>query len=163
MLVTAGERVHFVCDAVVMGEIADTADGARTQRARWEGGRLRMLKDHFAPLLMRCLRGERAAVEVLADLLLLPLGLHVVLLAVAAAVGGVGLWAAVFGVLAIGLYLGAILLRGPTTWRDLGALALSPVYVVWKLSLLPASLVQSRRQAAWVRSRRNNESESHHD
>jgi len=163
LLVAAGERVHFVREAVVMGEIADTVDGARTQRARWEGGRLRMLKAHFFPLLARCLRGDRSAIELLADLLLLPLGLHVVLLLVAAALGGVGLWAATLGVLAVGSYLTAILLRGPTTWRDLGALALSPIYVVWKLSLLPATLIQSRRQAAWVRSRRNNESESSHD
>ncbi len=163
LLVAAGERVHFLREAVVIGEIADSVDGARTQRARWEGGRLRMLKAHFVPLLLRCLRGDRTAIELLADLLLLPLGLHVVLLLLAAALGGIGLWAAALGVLAVGIYLVAILLRGPTTWRDLGALALSPVYVIWKLSLLPATLLQSRRQAAWVRSRRNNESESGHD
>ena len=163
LLVAAGERVHFVREAVVMGEIADTVDGARTQRARWEGGRLRMLKAHLLPLLARCLRGDRNAIELLADLLLLPLGLHVVLLLIAAALGGVGLWAAALGALAVGSYLTVILLRGPTTWRDIGALALSPIYVAWKLSLLPATLIQSRRQAAWVRSRRNNETESSHD
>lgn len=160
LLVAAGERVHFVAEAVVMGEIADTADGARTQRSRWEGGRLRMLKEHCFPLLGRCLRLERGAMEVLADLLLLPLGLHVLLLIVAAALGGVGLWAAGFGTVAIGLYLGAILRLGPTTPRDLGALALSPIYLVWKLSLLPATLLHSRPQAAWVRSRRNNRDNS---
>lgn len=163
LLVAAGERVHFVREALVMGEIADSVEGARTQRTRWEGGRLRMLGAHFSPLLSRCLRGDRAAREPLADLLLLPLGLHVLLLAVAAVLGGVGLWAAALGVLAVGVYVSAILLRGPTTWRDLCALALSPVYVIWKLSLLPATLIQSRRGAAWVRSRRNNESESNHD
>lgn len=163
LLVAAGERVHFVPTARVTGEIADTVDGARTQRTRWEGGRLRMLKDHFLPLSRRCLRGERAAIEPLADLLLLPLGMHCLLLVLAALLGGAGLWAAAFGVLAIGVYLVATLVRGPTRRADLGALLMSPVYLAWKLTLLPATLKQGRREAAWVRSRRNNETANNHE
>jgi cellulose synthase/poly-beta-1,6-N-acetylglucosamine synthase-like glycosyltransferase len=155
LLVNAGERVHFVADAVVTGEIADTREGARTQRTRWEGGRLRMLREHLGPLLKRTLTGDRAAAEVLADLLLLPLGMHVLLLLAAALLGGMGTYAALTGVCAIGLYVAAILLRGPTTAQDLGALAFSPFYLAWKLTLLPATLLHSRRQAPWVRSTRN--------
>jgi cellulose synthase/poly-beta-1,6-N-acetylglucosamine synthase-like glycosyltransferase len=155
LLVNAGERVHFVADAVVTGEIADTREGARTQRTRWEGGRLRMLREHLGPLLKRTLTGDRAAAEVLADLLLLPLGMHVLLLLAAALLGGMGTYAALTGVCAIGLYVAAILLRGPTTAQDLGALAFSPFYLAWKLTLLPATLLHSRRRAPWVRSTRN--------
>lgn len=157
LLVNAGERVHFVADALVTGEIADTREGARTQRTRWEGGRLRMLREHLGPLLKRTLAGDRAAAELLADLLLLPLGMHVLLLLAAALLGGLGTYAALLGVFAIGLYVAAILWRGPTTARDLGALAFSPFYLTWKLTLLPATLLHSRRRAAWVRSRRNDE------
>lgn len=155
LLVRAGERVHFVADAGVTGEVADTKEGARTQRTRWEGGRLRMLREHFLPLLKQTLSGDRAAAELLADLLLLPLGMHVLLLLAAALLGGLGTYAALLGVSAIGLYIIAILVLGPTTTRDLGALALSPFYLVWKLTLLPATLIHSRRQAHWVRSARN--------
>ena len=155
LLVNSGERVHFVADAVVTGEIADTREGARTQRTRWEGGRLRMLREHLGPLLKRTLTGDRAAAELLADLLLLPLGMHVLLLLAAALLGGVGTYAALIGVFAIGLYVAAILWRGPTTAQDLGALAFSPFYLAWKLTLLPATLLHSRRRAQWVRSRRN--------
>jgi cellulose synthase/poly-beta-1,6-N-acetylglucosamine synthase-like glycosyltransferase len=155
LLVNAGERVHFVVDAVVTGEIADTRDGARTQRTRWEGGRLRMLWEHLGPLLKRTLTGDRAAAELLADLLLLPLGMHVLLLLAAALLGGVGTHAALIGVFAIGLYVAAILWRGPTTAQDLGALAFSPFYLAWKVTLLPATLLHSRRRALWVRSTRN--------
>jgi cellulose synthase/poly-beta-1,6-N-acetylglucosamine synthase-like glycosyltransferase len=155
LLVNAGERVHFVVDAVVTGEIADTRDGARTQRTRWEGGRLRMLREHLGPLLKRTLTGDRAAAELLADLLLLPLGMHVLLLLAAALLGGVGTHAALIGVFAIGLYVAAILWRGPTTAQDLGALAFSPFYLAWKVTLLPATLLHSRRRALWVRSTRN--------
>lgn len=163
LLVNHGERVHFVSNAVVTGEIADTRDGARTQRTRWEGGRLRMLQEHWPSLLRRSLRGERAAAEPLADLLLLPLGMHVLLLLIAATLGGIGLYAALIGLLAIGLYLSAILWRGPTTMQDLLVLACSPVYLIWKLTLLPATLLQSRRRANWVRSRRNNETGITHE
>jgi cellulose synthase/poly-beta-1,6-N-acetylglucosamine synthase-like glycosyltransferase len=155
LLVNAGERVHFVADAVVTGEIADARDGARTQRTRWEGGRLRMLREHLGPLLKRTLIGDRAAAELLADLLLLPLGMHVLLLLAAALLGGVGTYAALIGVFAIGLYVAAILWRGPTTPQDLSALAFSPFYLAWKLTLLPATLLHSRRRALWVRSTRN--------
>jgi cellulose synthase/poly-beta-1,6-N-acetylglucosamine synthase-like glycosyltransferase len=155
LLVNTGERVHFVADAVVTGEIADTRDGARTQRTRWEGGRLRMLREHLGPLLKRTLTGDRAAAELLADLLLLPLGMHVLLLLAAALLGGVGTYAALIGVFAIGLYVAAILWRGPTTAQDLGALAFSPFYLAWKVTLLPATLLHSRRRALWVRSTRN--------
>jgi len=155
LLVNAGERVHFVADAVVTGEIADTREGARTQRTRWEGGRLRMLREHLGPLLKRTLTGDRAAAELLADLLLLPLGMHVLLLLTAALLGGAGTYAALIGMFAIGLYVAAILWRGPTTTQDLRALAFSPFYLAWKLTLLPATLLHSRRRAHWVRSRRN--------
>ena len=163
LLVNHGERVHFVVDAVVTGEIADTRDGARTQRTRWEGGRLRMLHEHFSGLLRRTLSGNAAAAELLADLLLLPLGMHVLLLLVAALLGGVGVHAALIGTVAIGLYVSAILWRGPTTAQDLLVLACSPVYLIWKLTLLPATLLQSRRRAHWVRSRRNHETEAKHE
>jgi len=163
LLVTHGERVHFVAGAVVTGEIADTRDGARTQRTRWEGGRLRMLQEHFPCLLRRTLSGDRSAAELLADLLLLPLGMHVLLLLIAALLGGVGVYAALIGSLAIGLYVSAILWRGPTTTMDLLVLACSPFYLIWKLTLLPATLLQSRRRAHWVRSRRNHETETIHD
>jgi cellulose synthase/poly-beta-1,6-N-acetylglucosamine synthase-like glycosyltransferase len=155
LLVKAGERVRFVADAVVTGEIADTREGARTQRTRWEGGRLRMLRENLGPLLKRTLTGDQASAEVLADLLLLPLGMHVLLLLAAALLGGVGTYAALIGVFAIGLYVAAILLRGPTTAQDLGALTFSPFYLAWKLTLLPATVLHSRRRALWVRSTRN--------
>lgn len=156
-LIEAGERVHFVADARVVGEIADSRDGARTQRSRWEGGRLRMLREHWAALLRQSLSGNRMAFEQLLDLTLLPLSLHVLLLATAAMLGGLGLLVAATGLLAIGLYLLALLWLGPTRPADLVALLLSPAYLLWKLTLLPITLASSGRQAAWIRSQRNKE------
>lgn len=157
LLVGAGHKVHFVADAVVTGEIADTAAGARIQRSRWEGGRLRMLREQLPALAAKVLRGNRAALDLLSDLLLLPLGMHVLLLGLAALAGTVGMLAWVPGLLAILAYILAILVRSPVTGADIRALLLSPVYLIWKLTLLPATLHHSRRQALWVRSVRNGE------
>lgn len=159
LLVQAGEKVHFVPAAVVIGEIADSHEGARTQRTRWEGGRLRMLQEHFKPLLQQALTGDRAAAELLSDLLLLPLGMHMLLLISATLLGNVGTFAALFGVFAISLYVTAIIWRGPTTRQDLAVLACSPIYLIWKLTLLPATLLHSGRKAQWIRSKRNHDIE----
>ena len=156
MLLAAGVRVHFVREAQVLGEIAETGTGARTQRTRWEGGRLRMVREQAWPLLRQALRGRTGAVDALADLLLLPLGMHLLLVLCALILGGTaGVAAGVLGSLALALYLLAILLRGPTRRSDLIALAASPLYLLWKIALLPATLAHSRRGTAWTRARRN--------
>jgi cellulose synthase/poly-beta-1,6-N-acetylglucosamine synthase-like glycosyltransferase len=155
MLVGAGVDVGFVPEALVLGEIAESARGARQQRTRWEGGRLRMLATRAPALASAVLRGDRRLLEPLADLLLLPLGLHLLLVAIsllapaplaAAAVGA--------GVTALLAYVAAILLRGPVGRQDLAALLAAPGYLAWKIALLPATLAHSRRAAAWNRSER---------
>lgn len=156
MLVRAGVKVHFVREAQVLGEIAETGGGARTQRTRWEGGRLRMIREQAWPLTREWLAGRREVTEALADLLLLPLGLHVLLLACGMAIGGsFGLIAGGLGGLAILTYVAAILVRGPTQAADVLALAASPLYLAWKIALLPATIAQSRKKASWQRSQRN--------
>jgi len=156
MLVRADVKVHFVREALVLGEIAETGGGARTQRTRWEGGRLRMIREQAWPLTREWFAGRRQVAEALADLLLLPLGLHVLLLACGIGIGGTfGLVAGGFGALAILTYIASILVRGPTQPADVLALAASPLYLAWKIALLPATIAQSRKRAGWQRSQRN--------
>lgn len=154
-LALAGVAVHHVPDARVWGEIAESGTGAPQQRARWEGGRFRMIREWTRPLLTRSLRGKPHLIEPLAELLLLPLGLHAVLLGVAAiGLHPLGLLGTVAGAVAVALYLLAIALRTPVTRADLAALAWAPAYVLWKLTLLPLTLAKSSRQASWVRAER---------
>jgi hypothetical protein len=51
-LVRAGRRVQFTDKATVCGLMPTSGTGVRTQRTRWEGGRLRMIVQH-APRLAR--------------------------------------------------------------------------------------------------------------
>jgi cellulose synthase/poly-beta-1,6-N-acetylglucosamine synthase-like glycosyltransferase len=154
-LVQAGFRVQFAGETCVYGEMPVRGAGVRTQRARWEGGRIRMVREHAALLSGRVLRGDFRMLEPLLDLLLLPLALHVALLL--AALSAPSAW--IRGYAALGLLLVLVHLLGAvwrcgTGWRDLGALAVAPFYVLWKIAMIPMLIRTSRSGSAWVRTER---------
>jgi cellulose synthase/poly-beta-1,6-N-acetylglucosamine synthase-like glycosyltransferase len=153
-LVEAGFAVRFVPTARVLAAAAPTAGAERTQRVRWEGGRLRMLIDHLPRLVGQVLRGKKYFVEPALELALLPLALHGTLLALGIASGGLGSMVAGVGlaVLALHVLAGAFLAgRGS---RDLLALAHAPAHVARKLALLPAIVRGSARTTSWKRTDR---------
>lgn len=154
-LVTAGHRVEFAEETCVYGEMPVAGAGVKTQRARWEGGRLRMIREHAGHLTSRVLQGEVRLLEPLLELLLLPLALHVVLLLVSLIAPSP--WIRLYALSGLALVLvhllGAVW-RSGGTWRDLAALAAAPGYVLWKLVLIPTLLRSSRANSAWVRTER---------
>jgi cellulose synthase/poly-beta-1,6-N-acetylglucosamine synthase-like glycosyltransferase len=154
-LVRSGKRVHFVDAATVLAEIPTTGRGVATQRARWEGGRLRMMREELPRLLRDVLRGRHRSFEPLMDLLLLPLGFHVVLLGLAT----LSLWTpgrvvGVAGLLVVALHLIAAIATSGGDWRDVMALLAAPGYIAWKLFQIPLLIRTSRANAAWVRTER---------
>jgi cellulose synthase/poly-beta-1,6-N-acetylglucosamine synthase-like glycosyltransferase len=154
-LVRSGKRVRFVDKATVLSEVPTTGKGVATQRARWEGGRFRMVREKTLGLLADVLRGRVRLLEPLLDLLLLPLGFHVVLLVLAAfapwtparLAGFVGL------LIVLAHLMVAIALTGGD-WRDAIALLASPYYILWKLLQIPLLIRSSRANTAWVRTER---------
>ena len=159
-LVRAQRRVEFADETCVFGEMPEGGSASGTQRARWEGGRLRMMRE-TAPSLSRevFLRGRWSLLEPLLELLLLPLSQHVMLLVVAAALpSSLRAWA-LGGLGLVGLHVLAGLRVGGGGWRDLGALAGAPLYVIWKLTLAKALARASSSSADWVRTARNDEPE----
>jgi cellulose synthase/poly-beta-1,6-N-acetylglucosamine synthase-like glycosyltransferase len=157
-LVQAGFRVRFIDETAVFGEIPVQGEGVKTQRARWEGGRLRMIGLAAPKLLRGVLSGRLILMEPLLELLLLPLAFHVTLLALAvsaplAAVRYTGL----AGIAIVLLHLGVAIRVGGGNWRDVGTLAMAPFYVLWKLRMVPSLLRNARSSHAWVRTRRNAE------
>lgn len=150
-LIRAGFRVRFVEGTRVYGAMPAAGKGRETQRARWEGGRLRMLLDHGAQLAASALSGNAVSWEPLLDLLLLPLGYHVLLLLlVTAMLPPAGL----AGLALVVAHVAAAVARGTTPGADLKALATAPAYVVWKLMKIPSTLIASSPAAAWVRTER---------
>lgn len=160
----AGYRVHYAGEALVAAEMVSGEEAARSQRQRWEGGRLALVRSRTLPLLKAAGRpGGGICLDLLLDLLLPPLSwlaLGIVALSVAA---GLGVWTTGLaeGWLWLAVACGASLLihvlRG---WQLSGIgviglvdLARAPLFVVWKL-LLPR---RARSATEWVRTRREQE------
>ena len=157
-LVRSGRRVAFVNQSGVYCETPVKAKDIRSQRSRWEGGRLRMLATGVPSLCRDVLLGGVRCVEPLLDLLLLPLAFHVTLLAIALSaplpiVRVIGEAGAVIVV----LHLVAAVALGGGGWRDAAILAAAPFYVLWKIMLIPTLVRSSRASENWVRTGRNAE------
>ncbi len=159
----AGQRVHYAWEAEALGEMVSSEKAARSQRRRWEGGRMAMMREYGVPLLAEGLRkGDKVLVDLAMDLLVPPLS-WVVLGSGAVAVGSAVLafWRGAVGpsasvaaasVLALVLYV----MRG--WWMSgmglagLGALARAPFYVAWKLWLMLSR--PEEKKGEWVRTAR---------
>ena len=154
-LVRAGMRVEFVDNGVVYGDMPVAGAGVKTQRARWEGGRFRMMAEKIPGLALQILSGRLRFIEPALDLLLLPLAFHVVLLLLGLAAPIPWLRdAAAAGLGVVVLHLFAAIAVGGGTMKDVAVLAAAPFYIVWKLLLIPKLLATSRSGAAWVRTER---------
>jgi cellulose synthase/poly-beta-1,6-N-acetylglucosamine synthase-like glycosyltransferase len=154
-LLAAGIHCEFVEEARVFAEVPVAGRGATTQTARWEGGRLRMLRCHGPSLLLQVLRGRLRLLEPLLDLFGLPLATEVVglLLLLLLPIHATRVYA-LAGMAILALHLLFAVFSGPDPFADLRALAQVPMYVVTKIAMLPAILRMTRSRAAWIRTSR---------
>ena len=164
-----GQRVWYVDEACVLGEMVATERESRSQRRRWEGGRRGLVRAHAASLLGDGIRRRQLLLLDLAmDLLVPPLS-YLVLAAGAgtlasAALAALGFarpaavipWAASVAFLFV--YVGRGLVLSGAGVRGLLDLIAAPVYVVWKVTL--ALRHGKRRESEWVRTARSSEKTS---
>jgi cellulose synthase/poly-beta-1,6-N-acetylglucosamine synthase-like glycosyltransferase len=154
-LLRAKKKVRFADATAVYGDMPTAGSGVKTQRTRWEGGRLRMLVEKAPGMASEILHGNLSLVEPCLDLLLLPLAFHVTLLLLGAAIPfwpGRAIALAGLGVVALHL-IAAIRVTGGGM-PEIAALLGAPFYIVWKLLLIPRLIRTSHRGAAWVRTER---------
>lgn len=158
-LVRGGVRVVFAPEARVAADMPLSFTQAATQNARWERGRLQMLR-HRVPSLVadglchRSLVCLDAALEQLIPPMSIPFALGAGCLLVGLALGStaitmlalVGLGGQVLHILA-----GLILSGAPA--RAYLALGYSPIYIAWKLWIYGQALV-STRTMRWIRTSR---------
>ena len=157
-LVREGMRIRFVDRATVFGEMPTGDDAAETQRARWEGGRFRMIKEQVPELLRDLRKGRLSAMEPLGELLLLPLAYHVGGLVVTAAIPFPPTQVyALFGIGLVASHVACALAVGGGTKEDLKALFNAPKYILWKAAMLNKIFAASRKEQDWVRTERNAE------
>ncbi len=150
-------KVSFIDAASVYGEMPASGKGVKTQRSRWEGGRLRMIWEFAPKLFSEVLRGRFRLIEPLLELLLLPLAFHVALLFVALAQFSFALQSAALLSLAVAaLHILAAIAVGGGGLKDLAALFAAPFYILWKLTLLKSLVKSARSDNEWVRTARVN-------
>jgi hypothetical protein len=114
-----------------------------------------MLKDWAPQLAMDVLRGRAGCLEPLVELLALPLAYQTFLLVVLLGIGHgpVRYWAFA-QVLVIVFHVLAAASLSEDFPRNLGALGLVPVYVLWKLAMIPRTIMASRPEMRWIRTGR---------
>ncbi len=158
LLLRAGLCVDFIDNATVLGEMPHASAAAATQRARWEGGRSLLRRQWTVPLLRDVLKGRLRMLEPLLDLLSLPLATAAILFVLTLLIPDAAIRiAAVTGLLILLLYvlISASLSSQPRV--ALRALLSAPGYIAWKLAMLPRTRLAARRNAAWVRTARNDQ------
>jgi len=155
-LVRAGRKVRFADETWVRAEMPAAGAGVSTQRARWEGGRLRMLTDKVPGLLGQILRGRLRLIEPALDLMLMPLAFHVLVLSLSTLLlsGTPFAWIPATGLMLTAVHVLFALWIGQATLRDATALFAAPFYILWKVVVTPRILNASRREAEWVRTQR---------
>jgi cellulose synthase/poly-beta-1,6-N-acetylglucosamine synthase-like glycosyltransferase len=158
----AGERVWYVDEAQVRGEMVSGEKASRSQRVRWEAGRKAMMKTHLGPLFREAFEKKNLMLLDLGiDLLVPPLS-YLALGSVA--LGGVGAllswasdgatWSLQAGILSIAALV-TYVMRGwwlsETGPKGLTMLAFAPLYVAWKVTLM---VKQRAAPKEWVRTDR---------
>jgi cellulose synthase/poly-beta-1,6-N-acetylglucosamine synthase-like glycosyltransferase len=165
-LARAGQPPQFCPEALVTSTFPESAEGARTQRARWEHGHLSVILSETPRLLWSALRqGDLNLLALALDLSVPPLALLALLIALGWIPSGLLylLSGAQFPlstiVLASILFVIAVLLSWLRFGRQILSaqdLALAALYPLWKIPLYLRFLVA--RQISWVRSKRDRES-----
>lgn len=168
-LLLAGHLVAFAPDAVVEAEMPDTLAAAESQNARWERGRIEMVRRYVPTLLRRAVTGGPARrvayLDAALDQLVPPLSVVVAasgtwwLTALAKAATGRGrrplrelAVVSAVGLVQVG-YVGSALRLTSASASVYRSLLLAPRMVMWKLGLWLRAL--RRRDVAWERTARN--------
>jgi cellulose synthase/poly-beta-1,6-N-acetylglucosamine synthase-like glycosyltransferase len=164
-LALAGAPALFCPDALVQSEFPASAGGARDQRTRWEHGHLMVIIGDAPRLLLAAITSlNRDLLALALDLTVPPLAL-LALVSVMMWVASAVLWVfakAVFPLIvatvAVALFVFAVMLSWVRFGRHiipLGKLALTPLYIFWKIPLYLRFFVA--RQLEWVRSKRHDD------
>lgn len=159
----AGYRVHYAAEGHVYGEMVSSEKASRSQRRRWEGGRLAMARQHGVPLIAAGLEKRSGLLLDLAMDVLVPPLTFVVAAALLGSIAALALGfalpearlAAIPWLVSLG-FVTVYVLRG---WalsgvgvRGLLDLLWAPIYMVWKIWL---SLTSPRQRSdVWVRTTR---------
>jgi 1,2-diacylglycerol 3-beta-glucosyltransferase len=164
-LLLEGIPVTFAPEATILATMPAEASHAESQRARWEGGRLPLIRRYWRPLLDRVFRkASPVALDALIELLcpalvnMLAISLLCAVVNVALVLAGVAHAAWFLAGWVLLLFLGLVhLFLGIYVSGDAGLFRLLihlPRFILWKLVLYLKLLLRRRRSTEWVRTTR---------
>jgi cellulose synthase/poly-beta-1,6-N-acetylglucosamine synthase-like glycosyltransferase len=155
----AGYRVAYCDESYVDGEMVTSEQAARSQRQRWEGGRMGLIREKV-PALLRAAVARRSLVclDLALDLLVLPLSYVVVNVVGIIALGALnpgGLRSTLLTVGLIDLLALAFYVCRGWTLSGIGIVGIwdllrVPVFVFWKLLVIRAR----PKPSTWIRTKR---------
>lgn len=155
-LVENGFKVQFLENTCVYSECPQSAVGKVTQRQRWEGGRLKELFQSFPNLVRNILKGQLSLIEPLLDLMLLPLTYHTCLLLLLLVIPVFP--TQIYACMALGIvcmHFAAAIFLSEEKGKNSLSLFSAPVYMVWKVAILPKIILNAVKGNTWVRTRRD--------
>ncbi len=158
----AGHRVQYVPEAHVYGEMVSAERASRSQRHRWEGGRLALARERGPTLLRNAfMRRDPVLLDLAMDVLVPPLATLAILVVAGFCASALlygrtpGLPLALLSFGGCAACLAGYVARGwvlsGTGVRGLLDLACAPGYVLWKLAV---SVSRTKKQRDWVRTTR---------
>lgn len=153
--VIAGECVHFVENAVVYSHLPFSSSGEDSQQSRWQGGRLWVARKWLPKLLRLIAGGQFRLIEPALDLAALPMALGVAALLMESIIPLH--WVHIYVLTALCIVATHVVVSayaGPNPLATLRLLAMTPLYILWKLRLIPQFLKASSRRAVWIRTDR---------
>jgi len=154
-LTCAGVSVDWVEDTAVYAPLARPGIAQARQEARWEGGRFHVASRTSTKLVSALLRGNWRAGGMLAEAWSLPLsrGMLTLLLTVFVPLHWLHVFTLVCLLISI-LYVVEAALLGPAPLKDMAALCVVPLHILWKAAITPMVLLHTRRHTEWARTRR---------
>ncbi len=170
MLVDAGHIVHHCDGTHVGGDMPGDAGSAAPQRVRWELGHAEMRRKYGWKMLPGAVvRGDRQRADAALGVITPPLATTVGTIGAIAIVGLLGRRIIGRGPLRVAGASSAALLghvvtglvRSPSSWQAIPAIASVPWYLAWKVGVRASSAwqEQSRDGAVWTRTERSTASQ----
>ena len=155
-LLLNGYKSVLIEGSTVYSQVPAYTNGAEQQRSRWEGGRIRLLRDSVGPLSSAVLKGNWRLLDPLFEMLLMPLSYHLLALIVVTAFAP-NTMVLIYGLINLSIVATHFLLatkhsNKPSPIFDI--LLVLPGYLIWKIKILMSTLKKSKRDTSWIRTQR---------
>lgn len=158
-LIQAGVRIQILPNATITGAAAVSREGAREQRLRWEAGRLGIAATQLPRLAAALIsRPSLTAIDLFMEVFTPPLAILVCIYASLIIIPDTRIWIGIPALILLAIHVLTTVLVARLPLRSYLDLAWVPLYIAWKITLLPATWIQ-RHSRIWIRADRNPRSE----